>query len=86
MQATPEEKALWQQRIDVWRESGLKQSVWCRQNGVKDYPFSYWKKKLSFRAEKEGQPKNIQPRPEVAKQTAFVPVAINSEQPAPEQQ
>ena len=35
MQATPEEKALWQQRIDIWRESGLKQSVWCRQNGVK---------------------------------------------------
>ncbi len=86
MQATPEEKALWQQRIDVWRESGLKQSVWCRQNGVKDYQFSYCKKKLSFRAEKEGQPKNIQPRSEVAKQTAFVPVAINSEQPAPEQQ
>ncbi len=75
MQATPEEKALWQQRIDVWRESGLKQSVWCRQNGVKDYQFLYWKKQLSFRAEKEVQPKNIQPRPEVAKQAAFVPVA-----------
>ncbi len=39
----------------------------------------------SFRAEKEGQPKNIQPRQEVAKKTAFVPVTINSEQPAPEQ-
>ena len=46
MQATPEEKALWQQRIDLWRESGMKQSVWCR-----------WKKMLSFRAEKEGHPK-----------------------------
>ena len=53
MQATPEEKALWQQRIDVCRESDLEPSVWCRQNGVKDYQFSYWKKKLSFRAEQE---------------------------------
>ena len=34
---------------------------------------------------KKCKPKNIQPRPEVAKQTAFVPVALNSEQPATEQ-
>ncbi len=67
MQATPEKKALWQQRIDAWHKSDLKQSVWCRQNGVKDYQFSYWKKKLSFHAEKEVQPKNTQPR--LAKRT-----------------
>ncbi len=32
MKATNDEASLWQQRIDAWRESGLKQSVWCRQN------------------------------------------------------
>ena len=55
MQATPEEKALWQQRIDVWRESGLKQSVWCCQNGVKDYQFLYWKKKRNPKIYSQGQ-------------------------------
>ena len=31
MQAAPEEKALWQHLIDIWRESGLKPSAWHRQ-------------------------------------------------------
>ena len=71
MQATPEEKALWQHRIDIWPEAislvSLEILSFClstanTDDGVKDYQFSSWKKKLSFHAKKEGQPKNIQPR------------------------
>ena len=36
MKTTRDEITLWQQRINAWRESGLKQSVWCRQNGVNE--------------------------------------------------
>ena len=82
MKTTREETTLWQQRIDAWRVSGLKQSVWCRQNGVKDSRFWYWKKKLSLQTEKEPQPKREASNPVETEQSAFVPVAVATNAPA----
>ena len=39
---------LWQQRVEAWRESGLKQIEWCRQNDVDANRFWYWRRKLDL--------------------------------------
>ncbi|OED43742.1 hypothetical protein ACH42_09280 [Endozoicomonas sp. (ex Bugula neritina AB1)] len=82
METTHDETALWQQRVAAWRESGLKQSVWCRQNGVKDSRFWYWKKKLSLLAEKGAQPKREDSKSIAIEPSAFVPVAMTPTVPA----
>jgi transposase-like protein len=40
MQYSKEEK---QQHIDNWRQSGLSQSAYCRENNLKLATFHYWK-------------------------------------------
>ena len=37
---------VWQERIQSWRDSGLTQSAWCQQHGIRASKFGYWKRKL----------------------------------------
>jgi hypothetical protein len=37
----------WQSHLDKWRDSGLNQAEYCRQNSLKPHQFGYWKKKFS---------------------------------------
>ncbi|OED51006.1 hypothetical protein ACH42_00240, partial [Endozoicomonas sp. (ex Bugula neritina AB1)] len=83
---------LWQQRVDAWRESGLKQVDWCRQHNVKASQFWYWRRKLDHVSDdtlsndghnhqKDSEEGSVQSR------SAFVPVAMmppSSPQPASE--
>ncbi len=82
MKVTNDEVSLWQQRIDAWGESGLKQSVWCRQNDVKDSQFWYWKKKLSLLTRKNSQQEEIKPPKTEPVRSAFIPVAMPPATPA----
>jgi len=36
----------WKQHIENSRSSGLTQAEYCRQHELKDYRFTYWKKRL----------------------------------------
>ncbi|ETW95815.1 MAG: hypothetical protein ETSY2_47545 [Candidatus Entotheonella gemina] len=36
----------WHERIQSWRDSGLTQSAWCQQHGIRASKFGYWKRKL----------------------------------------
>lgn len=40
------EDSKWQERIQSWQESGLTQSAWCQQHGIRTSKFGYWKRKL----------------------------------------
>ena len=39
-------RTYWKQHIENWRSSGLTPAEYCRQHGLKDYRFTYWKKRL----------------------------------------
>ena len=39
-------RTYWKQHIETWRSSGLTQTEYCRQHELKDYKFTYWKKRL----------------------------------------
>ena len=39
-------RTYWKQHIENWRSSGLTQAEYCRQHEIKDYRFTYWKKRL----------------------------------------
>jgi hypothetical protein len=36
----------WKQHIENWRTSGLTQADYCRQHELKNYRFTYWKKRF----------------------------------------
>jgi hypothetical protein len=36
----------WKERIDNWRQSGLKQNEYCRRHDLNWHQFVYWKKRL----------------------------------------
>jgi hypothetical protein len=36
----------WQEHLAHWRSSGLTQSQYCRQQGLRWHTFHYWRKKL----------------------------------------
>jgi hypothetical protein len=47
-QISQEEKVrFWQDHIQGWRESGVRQSDYCRERGLKETAFTYWKGKLT---------------------------------------
>jgi hypothetical protein len=47
-QIAQEEKVLfWQKHIQGWREGGIRQSDYCREHGLKETAFTYWKGKLA---------------------------------------
>lgn len=41
-----EQKQQWKEKIIVQKNSGISIAEWCRQNGVADHVFYYWKRKL----------------------------------------
>ena len=46
MSNTTKTRDEWNEHLERWKGSGLNQSEYCRQNGLKPYKFTYWKKKL----------------------------------------
>ena len=41
----------WPTHINNWRASGLTQAEYCRQNALKPYMLTYWKKRVSVNQE-----------------------------------
>jgi hypothetical protein len=39
-------RRFWEQHINRWKESGIKQTEYCRINGLSPKSFTYWKCKL----------------------------------------
>ena len=42
-----EKRRHWETRIRDWEQSGLRQTEYCRQNGLKIRNFGYWKRRLN---------------------------------------
>ena len=40
-------RQFWQRHIRAWRNSGLSQAAYCRENGLKHYQLWYWKTHLA---------------------------------------
>ena len=38
--------AHWRRHVDAWRESGLSQAVYCRQQGLNHKTFSVWTRRV----------------------------------------
>lgn len=57
----------WQKHLEHWRQSGLSQAEYCRQNSLKPRRWNYWKKNLS--------------RKIIDTSVSFVPVKIPSTLP-----
>ena len=62
----------WQQRIQEWKESGLSQTAWCKQQNLKPTQLSYWHRKF--------EPKTAEPAKN-QHSNAFIPIAV-AEKPA----
>jgi len=45
--ATEERQCFWQNHIQGWRERGINQVDYCREHGLKETAFTYWKGKLT---------------------------------------
>jgi hypothetical protein len=45
--AQEEKQCFWQNHIQGWRESGINQADYCREQGLKESIFTYWKGKLT---------------------------------------
>jgi hypothetical protein len=41
-----EKRTFWQKQFCSWRDSGLSQSQYCRQKGIRSSQWFYWKKRL----------------------------------------
>ncbi len=41
-----EKRVFWQEVIDAWQKSGQGVAVFCRQWGLAQWQYKYWKKKL----------------------------------------
>ncbi len=48
--------AEWQEKVDLWRQSGLKASAWCRENGESYASLLFWRKRLSACVLEKSQP------------------------------
>lgn len=57
----------WQQHLNHWRDSGLSQIEFCKQQNIAVHNFQYWRKRLL---------------PKPGKSTAMIPVAIRQVAPA----
>ncbi|MFZ5364994.1 MAG: IS66 family insertion sequence element accessory protein TnpA [Patescibacteria group bacterium] len=42
-----QKRKIWGQRIHEWQREGISQSEYCRRHNLKDYQFTYWKKRLA---------------------------------------
>jgi hypothetical protein len=45
--AAEEKQCFWQNHIQGWRERGINQADYCREQGLKESIFTYWKGKLT---------------------------------------
>jgi len=45
--AQEEKRSFWQEHIQGWKESGIKQTEYCREHGLSRDQFTYWKGKLT---------------------------------------
>lgn len=45
--AQEEKRCFWQEHIHGWRERGINQADYCREHGLKETAFTYWKGKLT---------------------------------------
>lgn len=37
--------ALWSERIEQWRSSGLSRRAWCERSGINPHTFDYWRRR-----------------------------------------
>lgn len=42
-----ERRKFWERHVSQWRESGMSQMGYCRQEGLSHKSFVYWKKRVS---------------------------------------
>jgi len=63
MKSSRERKRYWQAHLSAWRRSGLSQREYCKRQGVGEWSFSNWKRRLAT------------PSPDIV---SFVPVAVPS--------
>ena len=40
-------RKFWEDHLGAWQESGMSQAGYCRQHGLSDKSFLYWKKRLA---------------------------------------
>jgi hypothetical protein len=50
MSKTSDKATLWRQHIEGWRNSGLTQQAYCRENQLSYPSFGYWLKRFRARA------------------------------------
>ena len=41
-------RKFWEDHLGAWQESGMSQAGYCRQHGLSDKSFLYWKKRLGW--------------------------------------
>ncbi len=72
----------WLEHLRQWQKSGLSQADFCRQEGLRENQFCYWRSALKKRGLVEGLPERSKPKPvnEIAAPAYFVPVDVK---PAP---
>jgi hypothetical protein len=75
----PRKAALWRRRLAEQAASGLGISPWCRQSGVSDSLFHYWKRALAQRDARRRAPRNQAVAASEAhkdREAVFAPVVI----------
>ena len=60
--AKVERERKWREHVRAWQSSGLSQAAYCRQHGLTQNDFSWWKREIARRT--------------VAAAPTFVPVCI----------
>ncbi len=71
----------WLEHLRQWQRSGLSQADFCRQEGVRENQFCYWRSALKKRGLVEGLPERSKPKPVkeiVATPVHFVSVDVKS--------
>ena len=41
-----EKQKLWEERLEIFLDSGLSQAAWCREQGLRSNQLGYWLRKL----------------------------------------
>ena len=63
--------AFWNERIQTWKQSGLSQSLFCRQEKLVPHQFTYWLGKSQANSEKKESPS-----------CGFIPVSVAASTPS----
>lgn len=73
-----EKATFWREHIAKWRTSDLSQSAYCREAGVSDRTFGYWKRRLA-----QDQPPSPPPVVAIELSDVFGPSSAPAPEPAP---